>query len=438
MLSGSLTRNILLFALPLAASNILQQFFNAVDVAVIGNFGTAQGMAAVGSNSSVINLLVNLFSGVSIGANVVISTYVGQRSESGIRNAVHTAACFALFSGFFLLVVGLLASRPILEIIDTPEDVIDLSTLYLDIYFMGMPFILAFNFGAAILRSVGDTRRPLVCLAVAGVLNAVLDMIFVCGFDMGVGGVALATVIANAVAASMVVYFLVKEKGAVRLEPRHMRVSGGELSKMLKIGLPAGLQGVVFSFSNVAIQGAINSFGSEAMAGSAAALFYEQLCYFVMASFNGAATTFVGQNYGAGQHERCRAVMKRCMLLAVLVCGAMNVLIAWQAPFFVTFFTDNEVAMDYAETRMHVALAVQFIACSYEISGSVLRGLGNSLLPALLTVFGTCVLRLLWVFVVFPVYGSYEALVAVYPASWAVTGVLVFGAYLVYSRRVLR
>lgn len=273
MLHGPMAWKILIFALPLMASGILQQSFNAVDVAVIGNYSTSQAMAAVGSNGVIISILVNLFLGVAIGANVVIANYIGQRNEAGIRRSVATVGVVSLVSGVALLILGVALARPILEFIDAPDDVIDMATEYLRIYFCGMPFIMVYNFGSAILRSVGDTNRPFYSLLVATAVNAVLDWTFVAVFGMGVGGVAIATVIANGVNAAIIVWILMRrEPEPYTLHPRHMYVERRDLSKMLRIGLPAGLQGMVFSVSNIFIQSSINSYGAQAIAGSAAAV----------------------------------------------------------------------------------------------------------------------------------------------------------------------
>lgn len=437
MLNGPLGRKILLFALPLAASSVLQQLFNAVDVAVVGRFASSEALAAVGSNSPVINLLINLFVGISMGANVVIANHVGQNNQDGIRRAVATSALVAVISGLGLMVLGICAARPILELMGTPANVIDLATLYLRIYFCGMPFIMVFNFGSSILRSVGDTRRPLYCLLISGVVNTVLNLILVVGCGMSVDGVAIATVVANVVNVVLVVRMLLREEGALRLEPRKMAIHWPELRKMLQIGVPTGVQGMVFSLSNVVIQSTVNSFGSAAMGGSAASLTYEQFCYFVMSSFCGAAVTFVGQNFGAGNKGRCRRVFRVCMLMAVVSTLFFNVLITFFDEFFVSLFSTDPAVFSFASERMHITLLTQAVACSYEVGGSTLRGMGHSATPAIMTIFGTCLLRLAWVFWVFPVVPSYAGLMAVYPVSWAVTGALVLAACWRVFRREL-
>ena len=324
MLHGSLLNKILLFALPLAASSILQQLFNSVDVAVVGKFASSQALAAVGSNGSVISLMINLFVGISVGASVVIANYIGQKNQRGIKNAIHTVSVVTLTSGILLLAIGLFSARPILEMMDTPDDVLDLAVLYLRIYFLGMPFFMIYNFGAAILRSMGDTKRPLYCLVIAGLINTALNLLLVIVFKMSVAGVAIATVVSNMFCAGMVIYILLHEQEPFRLEIKDIKISRPELRKMLQIGIPAGVQGMVFSIANVFIQAATNRFGSNAIAGSAAALTYEYYCYFVVNAFSQAAVTFISQNYGAGQIERCKKVFRQTMLLSVISCALLN------------------------------------------------------------------------------------------------------------------
>ena len=436
MLHGPLFMKILMFALPLAASSVLQQLFNSVDVAVVGRFASSKALAAVGSNGPVISLLINLFMGISMGANVIISNHIGQRDNRSIRDAIHTVGLVSVISGFFLLFVGLVAARPILTLMDTPSEVLDMAVLYLRIYFMGMPFFMVFNFGSAILRSRGDTRRPLYILVVAGIVNTVLNLIFVICFKMSVEGVAIATCIANAVSATLIVLILVREEEPYRLHLREMRIRWVELRHMLQMGVPAGLQGMVFSISNVLIQSSINSYGADAIAGSAAALNFEYYSYFLVQAFNGAAITFIGQNFGAGQNVRVRRVFWICMGMGFGCCAAANWIFIWQYPFFLGLFTADAAVIQYGAIRMHIVLSTQSLAASYEIAGSSLRGMGRSLEPTLLVVFGTCLLRIAWVYLVQPVWPGFDHLMVVYPLSWIITGVLVCTAYALTVRRI--
>ena len=436
MLHGPLVGKIIIFALPLIASGILQQSFIAVDVAVIGRYSTSQALAAVGSNGPFISILVNLFIGISIGANVVIANYIGRRNEEGIRRSISTVAALALISGILLMGVGLTGTRPILEWMNMPDDVIELAAEYLGIYFMGMPFMMVYNFGAAVMRSMGDTRRPFYSLLVAGLVNVALNLLFVTRLGMDVDGVAIATVISNGVNAAIMVWWLRREPGPFALKVSKMGIHRQELKKMLQIGVPAGLQGMVFSTANIFIQSAVNSFGSDVIAGSAAALNYEAYCYYIIAAFCQATVAFTSQNYGAGNHKRCKSVFKICMMLSVVFSAVANLLISWRAEAFLSLFTTDAEVMKYAVERVHYVLTIQFIASSYEISGSAMRGLGYSLTPMLLTVIGTCVLRLVWVYTVNVHYHTFKVLLIVYPITWVVTGALVMGAYYMVQRRV--
>ncbi len=438
MIHGPLLMKIIVFTLPLAASSILQQLFNSVDVAVVGRFASSQALAAVGSNTPVISLLINLFMGVSMGANVIISNHIGQDDLRSIRDAVGTVGIAALVSGLFLMLVGICVARPILALMNTPADVLDMAVLYLRIYFLGIPFFMIFDFGSAILRSMGDTRRPLYILVVAGIVNTLLNLVFVIVFHMSVAGVAIATSIANAVSAGLIVCILLHEKDPFQLHPREMRIEWRELKRMLQIGVPAGLQGMVFSFSNVVVQTAINGYGYGAIAGSAAALNFEFYSYFFVGAFNGAVITFIGQNYGAGKLDRVNRIFWICMVMGALTCALCNWGFIWQDDFFLSFFTADPHVVEFGKTRMHCALVVQFIAASYEVSASAMRGMGKSMAPTLITIFGTCVLRMIWVFAVLPHYNDFSHLMMVYPVSWAVTGVMMLVYYRVHWRKVRR
>lgn len=436
MLHGPLWGKILTFSLPLIASGILQQSFNAVDVAVIGQYSTKQAIAAVGSNGPIISILVNLFLGIAVGANVVIATYLGQKHDSAVRRSVSTVAIVSVASGVLLLLAGTLLARPILEAMSAPPDVIDLAAQYLRIYFCGMPFIMIYNFGSAILRSVGDTKLPFYSLLVATVCNMLLDWLFVGVFGMGVDGVAWATVIANALNAAIIVWFLTREPEPVTLSLKRWSMSVPDFRKMLQIGIPAGLQGMVFSFSNIFIQSAINKFGADAIAGSAAALTYEAYCYYIVTAFCAATIAFTGQNFGARKPDRCKEVVRICMIYSVVLCGLANVLITWQEDFFIRVFSSDPAVMHFASVRFHTVLIFQCLASSYEVSGAYMRGLGYSLTPMILTIFGTCVLRLGWVYIFPMIDYSFRTLMIIYPITWTVTGIAVILAALRVQRRV--
>lgn len=435
MLDGNIYRNMLVFALPLIASGVLQQSFNSVDVAVVGQFAGHRALAAVGSNGPVINLIVNLFVGISIGANVVIANHIGRKNNDGIRRAVATTSTLAIVSGLILLVVGQCVAAPILKALDTPADILDQAVAYLRIYSLGMPFMMFYNFGSAILRSIGDTRRPFYALVAGGLVNVVLNLVFVLGFGMGVDGVAIATVIANAVSAAIIIYVLRREPEPCRVRPSHFTFRHDELSKILKIGVPAGIQGMVFSLSNVFIQSAINAFGSDAVAGSAAAINFESYSYFIISAFAQTVVAFTGQNFGAGNLSRCRLVFRTGMILSVVGSGVLNIIVVIFAPEAVSIFTSDPTVAAYAVERIHAVLIFQCVASSYEISGAALRGQGYSMTPTSLTIFGTCLLRLAWVFALKDSL-SFAVLLIIYPVSWAVTGVAVLSAYLIIARRL--
>lgn len=437
MLNGPLAGPIILFALPLALSSMLQQLFNAADTAVVGRFASSQAMAAVGSNSSVINLVVALFVGLSVGTNVVIASLIGRGRKDEIPTAVHTAVVVALISGVLLLFVGIGIARPMLTLMNTPEDVLDLAVLYLRIYFLGMPFIMLYNFGAAILRSKGDSTRPVYALICGGVLNVLLNLLLVIVFHLHVIGVASATVTSNLVSSFLVMWFLLHEEDEFRLNPKNLQIHRGYLMQMICIGLPAGLQGVVFSLSNTVIQSGVNSFGSSASAGSAAALNFEIIAYYIVNSFNQATVTFTSQNYAAGKYDRVKKVFRLAILFTVIGAGTLDFLFIAGRHFTLSLFTTDPEVFKYAVIRFTHILAFQWMVSSYEISGSAMRGMGYSMTPTVITIFGTCVFRIFWVLTLFPRHRDFGFLLYVYPASWLITGFMVLLAYFLVCRKAM-
>lgn len=435
MLSGPLLSRMLLFALPLIASGVLQQSFNSVDVAVVGHFSGRHALAAVGSTGPVIGLLINLFLGISVGVNVVIANFIGQGNSSGVRRAVSASAILALVCGVLMLIIGESMARPVLELTGTPEEVLDSAVSYMRIFVLGLPFLVIYNFGSAILRSVGDTRRPFYSLIAAGIVNVILNLVFVIGLGMGVEGVAWGTVISNIVNAGIIFTILVREKSDIRLEVRQIRREPEQMKKIAAIGVPAGLQGAVFALSNTFILSSINSFGADATAGSAAAINYEFYCYFPIAAIGQTAVAFISQNYGAGNVERIRRVFRLSFMLAFVISLVLNVTVAWKANFFLGVFTSDPAVLVYADIRIWTVLLFQFIASYYEIAGSAMRGLGYSMTPTLIVICGTCVLRLLWVFLFPYLGGDFRELLAVYPVSWLLTDICMFIAYRRVSRR---
>lgn len=438
MLNGNLFSGILMFAIPLAASSILQQLFNSVDVAVVGHFAQnrAVATAAVGSNGSVINLIINLFVGISVGANVVISNYIGRGEREKANSCVHTAMTIAIISGVFLLFLGLFIARPLLELMSTPEDVLPYAVQYLHIYFLGMPFIMVYNFGSAILRCIGDTRRPLYCLIISGVLNAALNLFLVIAFHMDVAGVAIATVISNIVSASLVCVFLLREKSEITFSIRKMGIRRDDLVRMLRIGVPAGLQSMLFSISNVFIQSVLNRFGTSVVAGSAVTLNFENFSYYIISAFSQACVTFTSQNIGASRVDRCKKIFRLSMLMSVILSLIMNYTFFFGRGFFIYLFTSDETVAYYAAIRMLYILTPYFLINTYEISGAALRGMGYSLTPAMMSVFGTCIFRLIWAYTIPKLNQSLGALYIVYPISWIITGTLVLSSYIIIRREV--
>lgn len=430
MTHGTLWNKILIFALPLAASSILQQLFNSVDTAVVGRFASSQALAAVGSNSSLISLMINLFIGISLGSNVVISHYIGQNVKKNISAAIHTAVVVAFVSGIFVLVLGQFIAKPVLLLMGTPQDVIDLAVLYLRIYFIGMPFILLYDFCSSILRSTGDSRRPLYALIAAGIINTGLNLILVIVFHLGVSGVAIATVVSNIVSSGILLFILLHEEEPIRLIPSALGISLPELKKILQIGVPAGLQGMVFSLANVCIQSTINSFGSAAVAGSAAALNFEFFAYFIVNAFAQTAVTFTSQNYGAGEFLRCRKVFRLTMIFSLLFCGLLSAVFVLGRDFFLHLYTNDPDVLVFAVQRLLIATTLELLTSTYEISGGAMRGLGHSLLPALITVFGSCVLRLIWISTVCRRFHEFRVVMIIYPISWVITGTIMITAYL--------
>lgn len=438
MLHGPLLGKIVMFALPYAATGILQQLFNSVNVFVVGRFDSSHAMAAVGATTFLINLIINLFLGVSVGANAVIANNIGRRDPQAVHRAVSTTVALSLIGGAILLVVGLLVATPLLRLLGTPADVINDSALYLNICFLGAPFFMVYNFGAAIFRSKGDTRTPLYILAVAGVINVVVSMVTVIVFHMSVAGVACAYFVSNMFSAVVITTLLWREKGEFRVRLRQIRIYRKELGDILAIGLPAGLQATVFSFSNVFVQSSINKFGYAAIAGASLSITFDTYCYYVLTAFCATAITFTGQNYGAGQVDRCRRIFRLCFLLGGASIFTANMVFVLFGPPIASVFTTDPQVVHYCTSRIYVALAFQWIATGYEIPAACMRGLGKSLAPALLTIFGTCFIRLGWIFLVLPHWYGYEHLMLCYPISWVITGVLVSSVYVAASRKAYR
>lgn len=438
MLNGPLLKKIILFAIPLAAGSILQQLFNAVDIAVVGHFASSTALAAVGANAPVISLLVNFFVGTSVGCTVLIGNYIGGGAEEKIPRVIHTAVGLSIIVGIILLLVGIGIAGPIHRLLATPEKAMDEAVLYLKIYCLGMPFFMIFNFVNAILRSVGDTKRPLVILAAAGIINVVLNLFFVIVCGMGVSGVAIATVISNVISSILMIVLLIKEEEPMHYHPLKTRIHIHELSGILKIGVPAGIQASVFSISNVCVQSSLNTFGADAVAAGSVGVTMEMIAFFLLQGFSQAATTFTAQNYGAMKADRCRRVLKLTVLCGLIACSIFDIcVILLRYPMISIFTTDPSVA-EFASTRLIMLLCLQPIVCTYEIPGQALRGMGRSLTPAVITIIGTCVLRVIWVFSIMKIHHTYRMLLAVYGASWMLTGIIMITVYIIITRKIYR
>ena len=435
MLHGPIWNKIPRFALPVAATAILEQLFNASDVAVVGNFTGADStvaVAAVGANSALIGLIVNLFIGIALGTNVVIANAIGHGDKQTVHRAVHTSVLVALIGGGLVTLLGELLAASVLGLLNVPEDVFPLALLYLRIYLAGMPVILLYNFEAAIFRSIGETKTPLIALASSGVLNVILNLFFVAVLHMTVNGVAIATVISNAVSSVLLYCRLRRSTREIKLEPKQLRIDGAVLKRIMQIGLPAGVQSAVFSVSNIVIQSAINSLGTVVMAASSAAFNIEIITYYLLNSFTQACTTFTGQNFGAGDLHRCR----RTLLLSlgegiVVLAAAVSTILFFGKPLLSIFNRDPAViAVGY--TRLVLVMLSHGLNLVYDVVSGYLRGFGISLVPALLTMLGVCGTRIAWVELVFPQSRTFRTLMTVYPVSLAVTALLMLTALACY------
>ena len=424
MVHGPLAGKILLFALPLMFSSILQLLFNAADVVVVGRYAGEAALAAVGSTSSLINLLVTLFVGFSVGTNVVVARDLGAGRPEQVRAGVHTAVAIALISGVLLTVLGLAAARPLLVWTASTPDVIDLATLYLRIYFCGMPVNMLYNFGAAILRAQGDTRRPLYFLAIAGVTNVALNLLFVIVFQMSVAGVALATIISQAVSAFLVLGCLMRDQGPLHLDMKKLCIDKRIMIQIMRVGLPAGFQGIVFSLSNVVIQSSINSFGSTAIiAGSAASANIEGFVYVAMNAFYQTDLTFTSQNYGAGECGRVDRSLILCQAYVVAAGLLLGVLAAvFGHPLAAIYAPGKEEVISHAILRLKYICIPYFLCGVMDVMVGVLRGLGHSIVPMIVSMVGACGVRLLWVATIFQTYHTPQMLYLSYPVSWLITG----------------
>ncbi len=424
--AGSLPKAIVAFALPLAATGILQQLFNAADVAVVGRFTGDAGkncMAAVGANTPIIGLIVNSFVAISMGSNVVIANAVGRKSDKDANRAAHTSIAFALIAGIVLLVLAQLVAEPVFKSQKLPQEVVPMALLYFRLYVSGLPVILLYNFEAAIFRSTGDTRTPLIALMLSGCINVLLNIMLVVGLKRTVDGVAIATVISNAISCVILGVLLIKGKNRIKLDIKQLKIDPRMLKKILAIGIPAGLQSTVFSAANIIIQAAINSLGTVVMAASSAAFNLEVFAYQVFNSFAQATTTFVGQNFGAGQIKRCKQSMFISLIEGGVALGASIALILGFGRMILYLFNDDPAVIEVGYQRLILIFSAYFFSMTYEIVSGYLRGFGISVIPAIITMVCVCGVRISWIYLVFPLEPTFNRIMLVYPISLAATAV---------------
>ena len=438
MCNGPLFGKILIFAVPLMLSGMLQLFFNAADIIVVGQFVGHTALAAVGSTGSLINLLVNVFVGLSVGTNVLVARYYGARDAKHLHETVHTSVLTSVLSGTALIVIGLILAEPLLTLMGTPDDVLDQAALYMRIYFVGMPASMLYNFGAAILRAVGDTKRPLYFLFISGIVNVILNLVLVLVFHLGVAGVAIATVTSQVISAVLVALCLIKTDAPYRLELKKLRIHKSKLLEIIKIGLPAGMQGAVFSISNVLIQSSINSFGSTVMAGSTAASNIENFVYTAMNALYQTALSFTGQNVGGGKYKRIGKIMRIC----VLDVTAIGILLGGGAYLcgstLLSIYTSDPQVIQYGLERMMFVCLPYFLCGIMDTLVGSLRGMGYSIMPMLVSLPGACALRIVWIMTIFQMNPTLSTLFLSYPVSWFVTALAHFICYLIVHHRFMK
>ena len=431
MTQGAIFPKLVKFAVPLILSSILQLLFNAADIVVVGRYAGDNSLAAVGSTSSMVNLLVNFFIGLGVGCNVVAANFLGAGKKAELNKTVHTTMVLSIIGGIALTVVGIAFSRQILVLMGSPKDVLPLSTLYLKVFFGGIMATVIYNFGAALLRAKGDTKRPLYILLVAGVINVILNLIFVISFKMDVAGVAFATVLSQVFSAVCVVMILMREEDEFRLEPKKLSIDKAILARIVKIGLPAGFQGMLFSFSNMIIQSSVNSFGAVMVAGNAAAQSIEGFVYISMNSFAQGTLTFAGQNMGAHKFDR----IKRLVVIAELVVTVVGFVLGFTALFLgrtlLGFYSESAGVVDAGMLRLNVILFTYFTCGMMDCMASAIRGVGHSVMPMIVTLVGACGLRMVYIFTFFqiPRFHTFQSIFYSYPLSWGVTFIFLTASF---------
>lgn len=435
MTSGPMLPGIFRFAIPLALSGMLQLAFNAADVIVVGKFAGSTALAAVGSTGALINLIINLFVGLSTGVNVLVANYRGAGRLEDVRKTVHTAMSVAFAGGILLVFIGIILARPMLELMDSPDTVIGQATLYMQIYFVGMPAFMVYNFGASVLRAVGDTKRPLIFLSIAGVINVVLNMIFVIFFHMGVAGVAIATVTSQVVSAVLIVRCMILSDGIYKLDLHNLRIDSRKFTRMLRIGLPAGLQGSLFSISNVLIQSSVNSFGDLVMAGNAAAGNLEGFVYTAMNSLYQANLSYTSQNYGALKYKRIDRSLLLCLGVVTLIGGLLGNIVYLLGPHLLSLYDSDPAVIQYGMNRLAVIATTYFLCGIMEVASGSIRGLGYAIIPMVVSLSGACIMRIVWIYTVFAMVPTQFVLYLSYPISWVLTFAAHLLTYLIVRKK---
>ena len=438
MCNGPIFSKLVIFAIPVMLSGFLQLLFNAADVIVVGRFAGENALAAVGSTSSLVNLLVNLFMGLSVGTNVLVARFAGAGARDDVKKTVHTAILTAVYSGLILVLIGLFFTKPLLILMGSPQEVLPLSAIYLKIFFVGMPAMMVYNFGSAILRAVGDTRRPMLYLTVAGILNVCLNLFFVIICHLSVVGVALATTLSQVLSASLVIWALMKEEGICHLELKELHIYKEKFLQLVRIGLPAGMQGMIFSISNVLIQSSINSFGAVAMAGNTAAASVEGFVYVSMNSMHQTAISFVSQNYGAQNFKRIRKIVCYCIGMVTvigLVMGNGAYLISGR---LLSFYSNKSEVIAYGVVRLLYIATPYFICGIIDTLVGVIRGLVYSLMPTIVSLIGACGFRVLWIYTIFPIHRTLPCLYVSYPISWIMTAMVHMICLFVVSKKRMK
>ena len=435
MCNGPLLGKILRFSIPLMLSGVLQLLFNAADIVVVGQFTSSTALAAVGSTGALNNLIVNIFMGLSIGSSVIVAQYYGAQDWKNVHDVVHTSMLISAISGIVLIFIGVPLAAPLLELMGTPEDVLDQAVLYMRIIFAGMPALMVYNFGAAILRAVGDTGRPLIFLLVAGIINVVLNLIFVIVFHMGVAGVALATLISQCISAALVVLCLMRSEGYYRLYLRDLRISKEKLFQIMRVGIPAGVQGAVFSISNVLIQSSINSFGSIAIAGNTAASNIEGFVYTCMNSLYQASLSFTSQNIGARKIKRLVPILVRCLSCVVVIgVGLSSIVLIFGSQLLGIYSSDPEV-IQFGLSQFWVVCLTYFLCGMMDVICGSIRGMGYSVTPTIVSLASVCGFRILWIYTIFLINHSLFSLYLSYPISWGLAFLVHFICFIVFYRR---